>query len=169
MRVASWSGWFGTALFRALRFSLTVCGGAFRYPIDIDFRSNPSLYLSTLRRVSMPDSRSEHVARWNATSSNKTPTLFSARFAFPIHLCVWISMIIQEMKSWRKSQNQQKCQCSRRPTASRRRSAAEFRRRLRCIIVKTTDFSRPKNKHKRLAIVNRRVVHANRVPDLSAV
>ena len=36
-------------------FLSNLLWGAFRYTIDIDFRSNPSLYLSTLRRVSMPD------------------------------------------------------------------------------------------------------------------
>ena len=37
---------------------------------------------------------SEYIARSNATSSDKTLTLFSANFAFRILLCVWICMFI---------------------------------------------------------------------------
>ena len=72
-------------------------------------------------------------------------TLFTENFAFRILLCVWISMFIQETKiKWRKHQNQPKFQCSKRPTASSRQSAANQNRKFgvicKCIVGKITDF-----------------------------
>ena len=68
---------------------------------------------------------------------NKTLTLCSAKFVFRILLRVWISMIIQE--------KYRGFQCSRRPTARSRQSAANQNRVFdvisKCIVGKTTDFS----------------------------
>ena len=54
MCVASCSRWFRTALFTALRLSLTFCRERFRYPTDIDFHRNPIPFF-TLRRSSLLD------------------------------------------------------------------------------------------------------------------
>ena len=88
--VASWSGWFRTALFRAFRLSvtLTCCGKWFDTPQTMIFAIIIPKHFA-LRRLLLPDC-------W--PPSNKTLTLFSVNFAFRILLCVWISMIFQEMK-----------------------------------------------------------------------
>ena len=84
------------ALFRALRLSLIFCGERFATPQTLTFAviiAHASLYsVSHCLIVG-----SEHIARSNATSSNKTLTLFSLKFFFYILLCVWIYIIIQKM------------------------------------------------------------------------
>ena len=89
------------------------------------------------RRLSLPDIGSEHIGRSNVISCNKINLL-------RILLCVWISMIIEDLKIVEKSQNQQKCQCSRRPTASSRQSTANqhgvFDVSCKCIVGKRTVF-----------------------------
>ena len=70
---------------------------AFRYPTDIDFRSNPTPQ-TLIFAVILPHTSiygvchclifgSEDIARSNATSSDKTLTLFSANLAFRVLLC----------------------------------------------------------------------------------
>ena len=144
---ANWSGCFRTALFRALCLSLRLTFRGKRFTIlqTLIFTviiPHTSLY-GVCRRLIVG---SVHVTRSDATSSNKTLTLFSANFAFHILLCVWISMFIQEKKNCRekKNQNQQKFQCSRRPTASSRQSTANQHQVCNiiciCILGETMDF-----------------------------
>ena len=96
--------WFGIALFRALVLSLTFCGGRFAVPQTLTFAAiipHNSLY-GVCRCLILG---SEHIARSNA-NSDKTLNLVSAAFAFRILLCVWISMIIQDMKIGREKKSQ---------------------------------------------------------------
>ena len=91
MCVASWEGWFKTALFRSFRLSqrLSFCGKRFAIPRILIFAlivPHTSLYGVCHCLIV----GSEHIARWNATS-NKTLTFFSANFAFRVLLCVLIS------------------------------------------------------------------------------
>ena len=79
MCVASWSRWFQTAMFRALRLSLklTFCGKRFATPQTLIFFF---FFTVIIPRISLYGvSRclivgSEHIARLNATSSHKTLT-----------------------------------------------------------------------------------------------
>ena len=112
-------------------FLSNLLWGAFRYPTDIDSRSSTTLYLphtSPYGACHCLTVGGEFFASSNATSSNKTLTLFSAKFAFCSLLCVWISITIQEMKIAEKNRNQRKFQCKRRPTASSRQSAVNQHR-----------------------------------------
>ena len=88
MCVASWSGWFRTALFRVLRLSLrlTFYGQRFATPQTLIFAviiPHTSLNGVCHRLIV----GSEYIARSNATS-NKTLALFSSNYAFRILLCV---------------------------------------------------------------------------------
>ena len=95
--VASWSGWFRAALFRAPRLSLTLTLCGKRSP-----DAQTLIFVVILPHTSFHGVchclivGSEYIARSNATSSNKTLTLFSGNFGFHIFLCVWISMFIQK-------------------------------------------------------------------------
>ena len=64
-------------MFRALRLSLTFCGDRFTTPQTLTFAVCHCLIVG-----------SEHIACSNATCYNKTRTLFSAKFAYCIILCL---------------------------------------------------------------------------------
>ena len=81
---------------------------AFRYPADIDFRSNHIPYTSLYGICRCLIVGSEYIARSNATYSNKTLTLFSAKLAFRILSCVWIFMFMQDMKTAEKQSKKKK-------------------------------------------------------------
>ena len=95
--VASSSGWFKTDLFRGLRLSLTFNGERFATPQKLTFKVIIP-YTSLCGVCHSLVVGSEHATRSNATSSDKTLTLFSEKIAFRILLSVWISTIIPEMK-----------------------------------------------------------------------
>ena len=97
MCVALCSGWFRTTLFRPLRSSLTYCGEPQTVTFAVILPCTPLYGVYHCLIVG-----SEHIARSNITSSDKTLTLFSVKLAFRIFLNVWISMIIKTKKKERK-------------------------------------------------------------------
>ena len=101
--------------------------GAFRYPTDGDFRSNPTSYFiyDVCPRLLFG---SERIERSNATFSNKTLSLSHQSLPFTFSCVSWFLWLSRKWKAQRKSQNQRYILCSRRPTASSRQSAASQHR-----------------------------------------
>ena len=95
---ASWSGCFRIALFGALRWPLAFCRKCLATPQTFAFAEflPRRTWLCCVCHCLIVGR--ENIARSNATSSNKTLTFFLLSQAFLILLCVWISMIIKEMK-----------------------------------------------------------------------
>ena len=141
MCVASWSWWFRTALLRALRLSLRLTFYRKRSatPQTLIFAliiPHTSLY-GIYHCLWMSAVNTSHVVQISLLLTKLT--LFSTNCAFRVLFCVWISMFIRDMKIAENiNQNLQTFQCSRRPTASSRQSAANqhrvLRRRLQCIM-----------------------------------
>ena len=126
--VASWSGWFRAALFRAPRLSLTLtlCGKR-------SHEAKTLIFVVIIPHTSFHGVchclivGSEYIARSNAISSNKTLPVFSAKFAFRIFLCVWNSMVIQQTKIAYKKSKSTKFSLRRRPTATAADKARQIR------------------------------------------
>ena len=152
MCVASWSGWGQNRPVQTPPLPLTFCGERFATPHTLTFAVILPLY--SLRHCLIVSR--EDISRSNVTSSNKTFFILSkVCLSHPLRSLDFHDYP-QKMKIAEKSQNQQKFQCSRRPTASSRQNSANQQRVFEiiftCIVGKRTDFSRSNSKHKQLAI-----------------
>ena len=147
-----WSGWFRTTLFRALSLFLRLIVW-FGYPADIDFAvivPHTSLYNACHCLIV----GSEYITRSNATSSNKTLTLFFSK------LCLnWKSL---RKKSKSTTDDRQLAADKARP------SALSLWDHVQCIMGKTMDFPEKQKQTISYLGANWWVAHANREPDLYA-
>ena len=148
--------------------------GAFLYPADIDFRSNPNpgLHFAASITVWLLTVNTSHVQR----PFFKHYSYFVLSKVCRSHpfTCLDFHDYSKNENQQRKNLNQQKFQCSRRPTASSRQSVTNQHRV--CDVICNTLWVKQRifPIYKQTQAIsylgaNWRVAHANREPDLSAV